>query len=226
MDSLYFLDFFSDTIMPAAALFAGIMVKIYEYKPSTWILFYLALNSLIFGFSNYLANQNVNNIFIYNSFGVIENLIIGTLILSLINEKKLKITIKILLIFNLIFFLLKVFFDPHFFSRYSALIMLSSSFGQLICTVYFISKIFQEEIFSDIETTFSLIIGAFFIFNIGALALEFGYWQYSGRGYHNTNFIWAMYDILLLLKHAIILYSFIQIKKILNINKLKCQSFR
>lgn len=212
----YVLDVFADTVMPAFAFISGILLRIHFHRPFGWILIYLAISSLVFGFSNYLADRNFNNLFIYNSFGVVENIFIGLFIIASLTGKRSKGLVSIIISFNLLIFLIKACFDSSYLEKYSSLIMLSTALGQLMCVIFFAFKIFQAELLSDLEFQVFWTVGAIYVFHIGALALEFGYWRFSGQGNESTKYIWYSYDILLILKFAIILYSFFKIKYLLN----------
>lgn len=204
--------------MPALALAVLVACKAYVHPPLRLIIWFLAAVAVVFGASNYLADRHINNIVIYNSFGLAENLFLTSLLVALAPPSEVKRYAIATMLGYGVLFLLQVTTDHRFFVHYSSIIMLSSAVSQLLCVVFFAHLLRQKTILAAMDFYWFWMLATFFIFHTGTLVLEFGYWLYSGKSNTGTKYIWLMYDVLLLTKYGTIMVIGYKISRRLTVS--------
>jgi hypothetical protein len=86
---------YSDTLFPLLALF--MLVLLQQHRKYMLLAIYLILTAGIMGYSNYLADRGINNMYLYHLYTLIEIVILLPMIASFSNIKPLAVILSIII---------------------------------------------------------------------------------------------------------------------------------
>jgi hypothetical protein len=185
---------YSDTIFPLITL--GLLLPVYRtIKGHALLLFYLLLTVLLLGYSNYLADRRVNNMYLYHIYSFTEAAILLPL-LDVYTKRNRYISTIILLIVLAIFWVINIcLFEPvEKFNSNSASI--ASFLISVYCLRYFWHMVKNDEELLKFQRlpTFWIVSG--FLFYSASTVLVIGSYEYKSWFTDvNTHVVWKIQQV-------------------------------
>ena len=85
---------YADTYGSLFPICAILLLKNRLTKEIRILLIYLITSVIVFGYSNYLADKGINNLFLYHIFSIIELILLFSYFKIIISNKKIRTAIK------------------------------------------------------------------------------------------------------------------------------------
>lgn len=204
---------YSDTYGSVLPLIACI-VYWHKVPKEVFILFWYFLASIIiFGYSNYLADRNINNLYLYHMFSIIELTLLLQYFKKIIELRVIKKVIKWITFIFLILSLLNILFLEKINSLNSNTQSLEFLLLIVFCFIYYNDLAKSNQIVFFYKQPVFWIVTGFFIY-FSCTLIVFSLYKYSGR--HNKSFIsgfWVFQELMYLIKNMFITYGILCFKK-------------
>lgn len=199
-----FLDY-SDTYAPAIVLIILAMQPLKRWHSEGLFLYiYVYLAVLVFGVSNYMANLDRNNLFLYYSFLLFEMVFLGRFIsASVYNPVKRRLIWILVLLYSLFLVIYILFFAS--IKQFDNLSLYIACLVQMfICFLYFLNLIDEEQTFSIKQNISFFVVSGFFVYaSICSVAFYF-YPLVNDPLSNQKDQLWLVQDIALILKYSLI----------------------
>jgi len=204
---------YSDTYGSFFPLIALIIYKNKVAKEVFILLWYFIISILIFGYSNYLADKRINNLFLYHIFSILEL----TLLLAYFKEIIESTLVKKITTWIIFGFLIFSFLNVLFLEKINSLNSNSQSLEFLLlivfCFIYYRELANSEEVIIFYSKSTFWIVTGFFIY-FSCTLIVFSLYKYTGK--QNQSFIsnfWIFQEIMYLVKNLFITYGILCFKK-------------
>lgn len=157
---------YADTYGPVIPLISIFFVFRFRQVPRVIVIlsWYLLFSMVLFGISNYLADRNMNNMFLYHIFSIVELAFVCFIFREIIQSKKVRKAIPYLLaLFVLLFILNSIFLEgmDSWNSNSSSI-----EFLIIICfsLIYYFELANSDDILSFSTNPFFWIVSGFFVY--------------------------------------------------------------
>ena len=204
---------YADTYGSALPLIA-LIVLWHKISKETFILFwYFIASIIIFGYSNYLADQAKNNLFLYHLFSIIELTLLLQYFKKIIDKKTVKKIINWLTFSFLAFSILNILLLENL--NYLNSNTQSIEFLVLIifCFIYYNELAKTDEIVIFYRQPVFWIVTGFFIY-FSCTTIIFSFYKYAIR-YDKpfTSGFWVIQELMYLIKNIFITYGILCFRK-------------
>lgn len=168
------------------------------------LVFYLFISVIVFGFSNYLADRKINNLFLYNIFSAIELALILYFFHGIIKNPKIRKWILPVILLYLILLTGNLIFLEKINSFNSNALAIEFLFLIIFCFSYYYELSSSEEVIVFLKTPYFWMVSGFFIY-FSTCILVFVLYKYAAI--QNRKFIldfWEFQVIMYLIKNILI----------------------
>lgn len=192
---------YADTIFPFMIFMLSLICVRRVRENYRLLRIYLLLTTIIMGFSNYLADHGIYNLYLYHFYSLSEVLLIIPLISSFITREKKVLSISLLL--YTVFWII----DVLYFETFREFNSISSSVAALLisafCFRYFLYIADNDEVFSFQKNPSFWIVSGFLLYSFGAIAVIGGY-KYVEEWSRDSLIMWQIFLTVNILKYFII----------------------
>lgn len=193
-----------------------IVMLVHKNKVSkeVFILFgYFIASIIVFGYSNYLADRNKNNYFLYHIFSIIELSFILCYFKIVLRTKLIRFLVTTILLFFYLFSIFNILFLEKINSLNSNTLSIEFFLMIIFCFIYYYKFSKTDKIlFFQKEPNFWIVTGFFIYFS--STILIFSFYKYAAKNYKafTINF-WALQEIMYLVKNLVITYGLLCFRK-------------
>lgn len=191
---------YADTYAPAIPLISIFFVFRFKQMPRviTILSWYLLFSMLLFGVSNYLADRNMNNMFLYHIFSIVELAFVCFMFREVIHSKKIRKAIPYLLAFFVLLFILNTVFLEGMDSWNSN--SSSIEFLIIICfsLIYYFELANSDDILSFATNPFFWIVSGFFVY-CASCTVVFAFYKLNALKSGNFALNYWMFQIIMYL---------------------------
>lgn len=197
---------YSDTLVPLLSLVA--FIKPHKLrKQEKLLLLYASLSLVIFGVSNYMADRNINNMFLYHGFSLFELLVVLYYASFFFVNKKVKSFLFIIGIAYIIYWFVNMFmWEPlkEFNSNSAGIAHLIII---IVCGLYFLSLSDKEELLYFQKLPQFWVMTGFLFYCTCSIPIMLSY-KYQEIFYDlNQNTAWKIQVVANFIKFAAISYA-------------------
>jgi hypothetical protein len=197
---------YSDTIVPVFSIVA--MARLKKLHRQEWLLLvYSVVCIIIFGYSNYLADRVLNNMYLYHFFSLFEFLIIILYAAPLFNSKKAKIFLPAITILYFLYWVVNIWmWEPlTVFNSNSASI--ACLLILIVCGMYFLSLSSKKELLYFQKLPQFWVMTAFVFYCACSIPIILSY-KYPEMFYDfNTDSAWKIQIVANCIKFVLLSYA-------------------
>ncbi len=211
---MWVLDY-SDTYGSVFPVLAILIVFGNKVPKTVVILFwYFIVSIILFGYSNYLADRRINNLFIYHLFSIIEITLLLYFFKQVIKIKSVTIGIKWIILLFLIISVLNFLFLESSDSLNSNTLSIEFLVIIIFCSIYYFKFSQSDQIVVFHKQPYFWIVTGFFVYFTTTL-LVFSLYKYTVTSYRSFIFdFWIFQEVMYIIKNLLIAYGILCFRKI------------
>jgi hypothetical protein len=177
------------------------------------LLVYFIVSILIFGYSNYLADKGINNLFLYHLFSIIELIFLLSYFKKVIVNKTIQVAIKWSIFLFLLFSIINILFLENIQTLNSNTLAIEFFLIILLCLAYYNQLVNSNEVLLILKTPSFWIISSFLLY-FSSCILMFILYKYAAKRYHSFVFdFWKVQEVMYLIKNLLITYGVLCFRK-------------
>jgi len=197
---------YSDTIVPVFSIVA--IARLKKLHRQEWLLLVYSIACIvIFGYSNYLADRVLNNMYLYHFFSIFEFLIIILYAAPLFNTRKVKVFLSVITVLYFLYWVINIWvWEPlTVFNSNSASI--ACLLILVVCGMYFLSLSSKKELLYFQKLPQFWVMTAFVLYCACSIPIILSY-KYPDVFYDfNTDSAWKIQIVANCIKFVLLSYA-------------------
>jgi len=196
---------YSDTYMPLATLFVYLLIKKQVQKQESVLFLYLLISTILFAFTNILAENGIHNMFLYHAYSLIEIVLISFYLFKLITKKEFSKGFYIVVGCYTLFFIVNILLlEPlSIFNSNSAGI--SNLILMILCMYYMLHLSKSDEILHFQKLPSFWIVSGFLIYNAISILVVISYKYFTSvKLPEEGNKLWFLLTFAIIIKFVLI----------------------